>query len=1299
MVIIATAIVLAICGLEAMAQSGAGSIQGTVTDATGAVISGATIHVVNLATGVATDTKSNSVGFYQMPSLFTGTYSVTVTAQAMKTYQVTVELQVDQHAVIDPVMSAGAVSQQVTVAANVEQLTTKDSGTVGTVLESQRINQLPMNGRIVANLVQMVTPGAVNSAYGGPGSRVDGLEGEGMDWVADGVTLTNRQFGGVSTAQAQLPDPDAVQEVKIETNDPPASVATPAAVIITTKSGTNSLRGSFFETARNNGFGIAKQRQNPANYAAPHLVRNEFGASAGGPIILPKLYHGKDKSFWFFAYERYSLSQASNTPMSVPTAAMRSGDFSGLINSAGQLQTLYDPQTTTYNPVGGTNGSWPRQTFTQEYGEGAGNSSMCNGGTNCIPTSRLDPTAKVLYGLTPLPTSADNPLVASNLAASNPNYTVIPTITTRVDHVFNENNRAYLRYSDNLEQNYALRSTGNPVTLAANGFPAGASGLAYNPTKTYSSALGYTHIFSPTFFAETVLSQQWFSQHNYAGGDPTLDYSKTLGLPNSLGELGFPAVNGITGGLATTQFIYGISQIESTIDENLTKIMGRHELQFGGRYRHERIGYLPSEYSTAVGFSAEATALEDPSSGGSYTATPNTGHANGDFFLGAASNYSEALSPPYTHFHDMEFDAYFQDNFHVSKSLTVNVALRYEAHPAIWTKDGLHPGYDLKNSAMVLPEPMSYYIAKGYTTQAIVTNLQNIGWKFESASDAGFPSAMMNNYDLNFEPRVGIAYQPFGGRYGTVIRGAYARAIYPMAVRNAGLTDTAVPFAVTGYTQDYTAANQSPDGIKNYLMRSQQSVFMGQNSANVVNTGSTTAILPGNSANSYGMNPNYPPDIVTETNLTIEQGFKGNSALRVSWLYTHGTNLDHDYYFNSPPSTFVWEMATGILPPQGSVIGSNQYAATATGPYNQTTIGNMTWMTKAGWSNDNALQANYQRLFHNGVAYQIHYTWSKPMRFGGFSSRDSQVDTSANYLGVLGVQSTMNSSNYGTIGAAYAPPPARPAGVPSYYEWHALDKYEQYLVDTGVPKQQIGFNGIVDLPFGKGKRFFGNANRFMDELVGGFQLSGDGSIVSQDFVVNGGNWGPTNPIHVYKHAMPITDCRSGVCHKSYEWFNGYIPPTNVSGNACSAGLSTVINGLSPNWTPSQSPIDTKCTAPANGKTVTDAYFGQNVVDITFPNGTVSQHIAYNPGPYGTNPYSHTVLNGPMLWSADASLFKVFPITERVNLRFNVDAFNVLNVQGYNNPSTTDGTEAVEGNGVSTSPNNPRQLQLTLRLNF
>src|SRR5580658_5147261 len=325
-----------------LAQSGAGSIQGTVQDATGAAIVGCSVHVVNQSTAVGNDTTSNNSGFYSVPGLFAGNYTVTFSAAGMKKYQTLVALQDAQVAVLNPKLTVGDVAEQVTVAGDAIQLATYDSGTVSTQLDVNRIDQLPQNGRNVLGLAQNTVPGLETN-----GTRANGLMGEGMEYSQDGAPMTNRNFGGeANSPQAILPDPDAVQEVKFETLNSGAQFATPATVIITTKSGTNALHGSLFETARNNYFGIAKARQNPANYAAPHLVRNEFGASVGGPIYIPKLYNGKNKSFFFFAYERFSLAQAANELVTVPTVAMRNGDFSGLINSSGVLQTLYDPDST-----------------------------------------------------------------------------------------------------------------------------------------------------------------------------------------------------------------------------------------------------------------------------------------------------------------------------------------------------------------------------------------------------------------------------------------------------------------------------------------------------------------------------------------------------------------------------------------------------------------------------------------------------------------------------------------------------------------------------------------------------------------------------------------------------------------------------------------------------------------------------------------------------------------------------------------------------------------------------------------
>src|SRR3984957_11509489 len=325
-----------------LAQSGAGSIQGAIQDASSAAIVGCSVHAVNQSTGVVNDTTSNSSGFYSIPGLFAGNYTLTFSAPGMKKYQTTVALQDAQVAVLNPKLTVGDVAEQVTVLAESVQLATYDSGTVSTQLDSNRIDQLPQNGRNVLGLAQNTVPGLESG-----GTRVNGLMGEGMEYSQDGAPMTNRNFGGESNvSQAILPDPDAVQEAKFETMNSSAQFATPATVILTTKSGTNTIHGSLFETARNNYFGIAKARQNPANFAAPHLVRNEWGASVGGPISIPKVYDGKNKTFFFFAWERFSLRQASNELVSVPTVAMRNGDFSGLVNSSGIQQILYDPNTT-----------------------------------------------------------------------------------------------------------------------------------------------------------------------------------------------------------------------------------------------------------------------------------------------------------------------------------------------------------------------------------------------------------------------------------------------------------------------------------------------------------------------------------------------------------------------------------------------------------------------------------------------------------------------------------------------------------------------------------------------------------------------------------------------------------------------------------------------------------------------------------------------------------------------------------------------------------------------------------------
>jgi Carboxypeptidase regulatory-like domain len=1281
-----------------LAQSGAGSIEGTVTDATQAVIPGASIHVVDSATGVTSDTKANSAGYYQVPGLFTGDYVITMTAPGMETYQRTIQLLAGQNAVINVSLKAGSVTQKVEVTANAVQLVTTTSATLSSALENSRINQLPMNGREIITLVGETTPG-LTSHYG-PGTIANGLlEDSSIEYEADGVPLLNRNFGGPnSMTQSQYPDPDTIQEVHTETSNSGAQFATPATAVISTKSGTNSLHGSLFETMRNNGVGIARNRSNLPNFVAPHLVRNEFGASAGGPILIPHVYDGRNKSFWFFAYERYSQISTSYEPVFVPTPAMRGGDFSGLFNSAGVLQQLYDPMTTASSA--NCNGTGAANQFCRApFGNGIAGSP----GDNQIPVSRLDPTTKMLYDITPLPSNSANPLVSSNLSVPDPSVFIVPTITFRVDHSFSAKDKAYIRYTSNNQTDLALRNYPNnsPATLAADGIPAHASGLQNIADAQFAAALNYTHVFSPTFYSETTASQQWFYQFVGGGGYPKTNYeSQFFGLPNNFGETGFPVIcSSCLMPFGGDQYQYYENQIIFDYDENLTKTVGKHQLHFGGRYRRERLSYLPSRQNDSASFDATGTSLENTatSASGGYSGLPNTGETEADFFLGDASLYSVTLEPPQGHGHDMEWDGYFQDDYRITKNLTLNLGLRNTYLPGFWTKDGLATTFDFKNDAFVMSNPTSYYITHGYTTQAIINNLQNIGVVFETSAQAGFSSTNSDNKD-EFEPRVGFAWQPFGSKAGTVLRGGYGRYVFPTALRSSWQNSfSGFPY-VQNYTQNYNSAAQSPDGKANYLVRNTQSVFMGVNDQNVVNTSTTNAIVPGFSGSTIvALSPNYPPDVAQETSLTIEQPLKGNSALRVSWVWTHGTDLDQTYGVNTAESSFVWEMSTGTAPPQGtaSTIGTNQYAATALNPYNNTTYGGISYYGKTGYSNDNALQVNYQRLFHHGIAYQIFYVWQKA--FTG----DGTVTTPKDYLGVAG---TAPNTTFGPVAGGSAitqggTPPSRPAGVPAWQTWRGLTDWEEYVVNGGNPKQEIEFNGIIDLPFGKGKRFLGNANRFLDELVGGFQLAGDGNIVSEYFAPISSHWGPTNPIKVYKHGAPIQDCRSGVCLKSYEWFNGYLAPSVLppaNGGTCTAKC---VVGLPASYVPFSTPIN---NIQYNSNGVAYPYYGTDEVQVTSPtlNGGIPLPVPYSPGPAGNNPFSKTIIPGPINWTADLSLFKVFPITEKVNFRVNLDAFNAFNVQGYNNPSGTDGTEPVQPGGVgATSHNTPRQLQLTARLTF
>jgi hypothetical protein len=404
-------------------QTSTGTLSGTVRDQTGAVIPSASVTLTNRNTNVTSKGSTNEVGFYAFPGTLPGPYLLTVEVAGMQKFEGTLTIQVQQSAVVDVTMRVGQTATEIAVQ-DVTPLLQVSSPTLGHVLERTRIEQLPINGRAITTLLQTV-PGMEDR-------RAYGLRDGSHEFVLDGAALSDRLQGGTVSRQPGL---DTIQEFKVENNNSSAKFTRPTTMVMTTKSGTNQFHGSAFETNRNNAIGLARSRTD--NYSkAPFLNRNEFGASAGGPVYLPKLYNGKDRTFWFFAYEALRNIAPETQLWRVPTAAMRNGDFRELVDSQGRQSRIYDPWTTNSQ-------TWSRQQFSH------------GGQLNTVDPNRISPLAKYLFSITPMPTNGVNPMLDANWIGPVPGWRRDWSITTRIDHRFSDRDQFYARYTQGDYTNFS----------------------------------------------------------------------------------------------------------------------------------------------------------------------------------------------------------------------------------------------------------------------------------------------------------------------------------------------------------------------------------------------------------------------------------------------------------------------------------------------------------------------------------------------------------------------------------------------------------------------------------------------------------------------------------------------------------------------------------------------------------------------------------------------------------------------------------------------------------------------------
>jgi len=1219
---IVTIFLIAVMAASAWPQASTGQASGTVRDQSGAVMPSVPVTLTNTSTNVVSKTTTNVEGYFVFPGLVPGQYLLVAEAQGMEKFQASLVVQVGQSAVVPVTMKVGATTAEVSVQ-EVNPIVQVDNAALGSTLERTRIEQLPLNGRTVMSLLSTV-PGM-------EGTRSFGIRDASEDVVLDGATIMDRT--GWNTVNQRQPGLDSIQEFTVIDNAGSAKYARPTSIVMSTKNGTNMLHGAAFETNRNNGYGLARSRTDYYT-KPPFLNRNEFGVSAGGPVYIPKIYNGKNKTFWFFSFEGLRQIQSTSQGFAVPTQAWRNGDMGQDSDTNGNY-TIYNPYSTDAN-------TWSRQPFPN----------------NQIPQSMQSPLSKYLIAVTPLPTLSNvNPNVAANWYGATPSFQRNWTTSTRVDQRLGDKDTFYARYS---QGNYSTRSQFySQPTLDWNKVPSGTQGYK-SPNK--NAALSWVRVFSPTLFNELLVSGSygpWF----VGTGDLTHNYDADLGLPNPFGVGGWPGLysaglyvgNGYEWETQNTNASYNFYAI---LDDNATKVWGKHEFQFGFHYRNDQIDTLPAQQQVAGNnnFATNATSLYDPTS--SRTNPQTTGYTGDDyanFYLGVA-NYSNQYVRGMFYARAKEYAAYFQDKYRVSQRLTLNLGVRYEYWPPFRAKNNVVVSFDKANRAIVLGQPIDKLIAMGYTTQSIVNREQQLGAKFETYQQAGMPEALATANKGDFAPRLNFAYQLHQGKNPLVLRGGYALSYFhiptnPWAQRMRMNAPMNARF-ITSVTQ----ASYSPDGIGNIGLRTAPTVIAGKNSTNAVTTDTVGSLSAGSATVDY-FALNQPDPRVHTWNLTLERELILGTTFRVSYIGNHSSALEQVNQFNQSTPTYIWYTTTGLPVPTGAL------ASVATNAYDQTTYGSLEYWQNTGWGNSNGITLEAQRRFAKGFGFQVFYVFDNNLAAGGQGYSGTSVIPSPNQY--------------------------QPGTLPSDFDKE--DRLLNYQRDTTTPHNRFRWNWIVDLPFGKGKPLLGNAKGVLDKVIGGWQVTGMGSANSTYFTLPASYFPTGTPIQVYGYKYPIQNCTSGTCYPAYLFWNGYIPG-NLINSHNAAGAPNGYEGIPSDYKPYAAPLITygQTTAPnMPAGTNIASYYNGNTVWVPISNGTV-QRTTWS----GLAPLRQQYLPGIWQWGLDATLVKNIPIKERMNFRLQCDFFNVLNHPGNPNSIGTTGILSVQSSG-----NSARVLQLTGRFSW
>ena len=1047
------------------AQVDAGSISGTVTDASGGSINDVSVTLTNQGTNAALTTTTSSDGSYKFSPVRIGTYKLKATLQGFQTVeQRDITVNVEQNVVVNFTLKPGSVSETIEVAGTVPVLETQDAS-VGQVVDRRNVDNLPLNGRNFTFLAQLAagvnTPQADTRGNAASGAfAANGLRPAQNNYLLDGIDNNSDTVDFLNgTNFVVLPPVDAVQEFKVQTSDFSAEFGRSGAAVLnaTIKSGTNELHGAAWEFFRNDKLDAADFFENAGGIPKGELRQNQFGFTAGGPVVIPKLYNGRNKLFFFGDYEGFRRVQGTILTGSVPTAAERTSGFTnfqdlitGQSSAAPRLDalgrsipvgTVLDPATTR-----AVAGGFVRDPFGCPANLPVYNFTTCPT-LNIIPANRLDPNAVKLLSLYPTPTNGN---LFSNFANSPHLFEHRNSFDSRLDANFNDKNQVFFRFSLVDDPQFIPGIFGGVAD--GGGFQQG------NQTaNAQQSALGYTRTFSPTLVNEIRAGLNYLHTTRVSpSANDLTDIPSQFGIqaiPQLHENGGLPAfgINGLQT-LGSNAFLPS-DEVSSTfqVTDTVTKIYAKHTFKMGFEWQHVKFSTLQPPWSRGeFDYNGDYTDVPNSNQGNTgragFLLTPIASTVGGVDFLGGMTDIRASNIAETDNGKDY-YGGFVNDDWKVTPKLTVNLGLRYDFFGLV--------GEHHENQANFVPASGSpthtplYIIPPGPNSGNLSSGCPTCFT--DLLAKDGITLAVTNKYGqglgysqkTNFAPRVGFAYQVspklvVRGRWGMFYNGFENRGYSPNIGEN-------YPFQFQF---------NFPETSQNTPITFPGCATAGPGNVGTFETGfSCTPLNPllvnANGLGLLGIQFNYITPYSMSGNLTVQYQLTPSMSFQAAYVDTEARHLEVFPGAND---------LTQVLPtqnPDGSNLNPQLFV-----PFPDFGRGTSLAQTE-GNSRYHGLQLKLEKHFANGLNFLGTYTYSKVLSDAHDLLNGGSVNNGAS----------------GNING-YRAPDVPGFGIQADYGLAPFDI-----------RNVFHFSGGYELPFGKGKHFMTDASGFMNKAVGGWSIN------------------------------------------------------------------------------------------------------------------------------------------------------------------------------------------------------------------